>query len=124
VHHLDDWALGGETNLDRLCSLCLYHHRRNHDRAFVIRGRPSTGLWFETPDGRPILPPERRVDPTVPRDQALRGALPDGDQLRIDAATPGRRDVTARMDLGYVVSAVLDGVERARRVGVTATAGP
>ena len=44
----------------------------------------------------------------------LRAALHDGDVLTIDADTARPRDVTARMDLHYVVSSVVDGVQKMR----------
>jgi hypothetical protein len=53
------------------------------------------------------------------RQQALRAALPAGAELRIDAATAGTTDMTARMNLDYVVSVVLNNVTRARSPLVT-----
>jgi hypothetical protein len=50
-----------------------------------------------------------------PSQVALRAALGAGDDLHIDADTARPTDVTARMDLGYVVSVALDGVQRARQ---------
>jgi hypothetical protein len=46
---------------------------------------------------------------------ALRTALGGADDLHINADTARPTDVPARIDLGYVVSVVLDGVQSARR---------
>jgi hypothetical protein len=96
-------------------SLCHYHHRRLHDGAYKIRGHPDSGVVFERPDGRPILRQPPGVDSEVPRPEALRAALPDGADLHIDADTARPKAVTARMNFGYVVSAVVDNVTRTRQ---------
>jgi hypothetical protein len=95
-------------------SLCHFHHRRLHDGAYRIRGHPDAGVVVERPDGRPIRRRPPGVDPGTCRQQALRAALPAGAELRIDAGTTRPRDMTARMNLDYVVSVVLDNVTRAR----------
>jgi len=114
AHHIEHWADGGPTDLANLVSLCHFHHRRLHDGAYQIRGDPDAGVVFERPDGRPILRRPPGVDPALSTQEALRSALPSGAELRIDAATADTRDMTARMNLGYVVSVVLDNVTRAR----------
>ena len=120
AHHIEHWADGGPTDLGNLVSLCHFHHRRLHDGAYQIRGHPDTGVVFERLDGEPILRRPTGVDPGAPRDQALRAALRAGAELQIDAGTAGTRDMTPRMDLGYVVGAVLDTVMRARQAPATA----
>jgi hypothetical protein len=67
---------------------------------------------FERPDGRLILRPAQSVDPGVPREEALRGLLPAGAELHIDADMSRAKESTGRLDLGYVVSVVLDAVSR------------
>jgi hypothetical protein len=57
------------------------------------------------------------IDPGLPREKALRTAVPDGAELRINADTARPKGVTARMNFGYVVSAVMDHVKSARVVG-------
>jgi hypothetical protein len=94
-------------------SLCHFHHRRLHDGAFRVARHPGIGLAFETADGRPIIHRLPRVDPAIPRIEALRVAVGGGDESSIDADTPGTKDGSARLDLGYVVGVVLDGVQRA-----------
>jgi hypothetical protein len=109
---------GGATEPDNLVSLCHLHHRRLHDGAYLIRPHPDVGVIFERPDGQPILRRPPGVDPEVPRDAALRAAISAGDELCIDATTAGATDAGAPMDLGYVVSAVLDHAARARPLPV------
>ncbi|HWF58141.1 MAG TPA: DUF222 domain-containing protein, partial [Candidatus Dormibacteraeota bacterium] len=118
AHHIEHWADGGPTDLGNLVSLCHFHHRRLHDGAYRIRPHPDVGVVFERPDGRPILRRPPGVDPCVSREAALRAAIPLGADVLIDAATAGTTDMTPRMDLGYVVSAVLDEVARTRPLPV------
>ena len=40
VHHLDPWAGGGATDLDRLVCLCPFHHDAHHRGEFTITGSP------------------------------------------------------------------------------------
>jgi hypothetical protein len=56
AHHVEFWTDGGETALDNLTLLCLFHHQLVHHGHWVIRmvdGRP----WFVPPAW---LDPERR----------------------------------------------------------------
>jgi hypothetical protein len=115
AHHIEHWADGGPTDLGNLVSLCHFHHRRLHDGAYQIRSHPGAGVIFERPDGQPILRRPPGVDPEIPRDAALRAAIPLGGELCIDATTAGATDAGARMDLGYVVSAVLEHAALARQ---------
>jgi hypothetical protein len=101
-----------------LVSLCHFHHRRLHDGAYLIRPHPDVGVIFERPDGQPILRRPPPGDPGIPRDAALRAAIPLGGELCIDAGTAAATDRGAHMDLGYVVSAVLDHAARARPLPV------
>jgi hypothetical protein len=117
AHHIQHWVADqGPTDLDNLVSLCHFHHRRLHDGAFTIRGHPDAGMVFERSDGRPMRRRPLGVDPAIPSQLALRAALGAGDDLHIDADTARPTDVTARLDLGYVVSVALDGVPRARQL--------
>ena len=57
AHHIQHWADGGETSLDNLVTLCRYHHRQLHERAFGIRVDKSSAepsLIFSTPSGSTI----------------------------------------------------------------------
>jgi hypothetical protein len=57
------------------------------------------GLIFKTARGTPIVSRLPRLDPALPRTQALRLAIGDRD-VPIDADTPGTRDGAAWMNLG------------------------
>jgi hypothetical protein len=96
VHHLDHWADGGATDLDRLVCLCPLHHDAHHRGEFTITGCPihperlvqrtaeaSAGLLFTNARGRVIGTPDRpvaaRLRPREPVVEACRG--PTGERL-------------------------------------------
>jgi hypothetical protein len=54
VHHIEHWALGGETSLDNLTLLCTQHHRLLHEGRFGIRRDRDGAIRFERADGRVI----------------------------------------------------------------------
>ncbi|MCE1179460.1 MAG: HNH endonuclease [Micrococcales bacterium] len=68
VHHIDHWADGGATDLDRQLVLCDGHHDDHHRGEFDVSGDPTrpwdpTALTFTDRHGRPIqvaepLPPD------------------------------------------------------------------
>jgi len=75
VHHLDAWAKGGLTNVDRLLSLCRYHHVKVHEGHWTVDFDSATGdVWVTRPDGtpyelgpsQPFTTPTTR-GPTIPR---------------------------------------------------------
>jgi len=41
IHHIDDWALGGETNIARMCCLCRRHHTLIHNSQWAITVQPD-----------------------------------------------------------------------------------
>jgi hypothetical protein len=56
VHHLDHWADGGATDLDRLVGLCPAHHDAHHRGEFTMSGRPFDPRRLDAlPDGAPRL---------------------------------------------------------------------
>ena len=75
IHHLDAWAKGGLTNVDRLLSLCRYHHHKVHEGHWTIEFDSATGeVRVTRPDGRPYeLGPSQpfttpaRQGPATPR---------------------------------------------------------
>lgn len=75
-HHIDHWADGGATDMDRLVSLCPYHHDEHHRGAFSIAGTPSRpdGLVFRTRMGAVIA--RHHADPA--RDADQRAWYPSG----------------------------------------------
>ncbi|HEU4331851.1 MAG TPA: DUF222 domain-containing protein [Lapillicoccus sp.] len=50
VHHVDHWAEGGSTDLDRLVCLCPHHHDAHHRGEFAIEGRPLDPRRLEHAD--------------------------------------------------------------------------
>jgi hypothetical protein len=102
IHHLDHWADGGATDLDRLVGLCAPHHDAHHRGEFTISGCPvhpdrlvqqrsdaAAGLVFTDTRGRVIglrfrpgaaLPVEGRTEQPEPIVDAYRG--PTGERLQ------------------------------------------
>jgi hypothetical protein len=56
AHHIHHWALGGETSLDNLVTLCHRHHRLLHEGGFTLEGKPDGELLFRRPNGKPLPP--------------------------------------------------------------------
>lgn len=62
VHHIREWANGGETALHNLVMLCRVHHRQLHHTEWLVRIR----------DGLPEFVPPAWIDPSrTPRRQPL-----------------------------------------------------
>jgi hypothetical protein len=51
IDHVTDWAKGGLTTVDNLCSLCRFHHQAKHKGGFRLR-RTADGIEWVTPLGR------------------------------------------------------------------------
>jgi hypothetical protein len=49
IHHIDDWALGGETNLARMCCLCRRHHTLIHNSQWTITVKPDGSFRLTHP---------------------------------------------------------------------------
>ena len=49
AHHLTWWSLGGETNLDEMRLLCLWHHHLVHDQGWDIKATSSGGTEWRAP---------------------------------------------------------------------------
>ena len=63
MHHVLDWAVGGETNIDNMVTLCAYHHRRFHEAGWRIQFH----------DGIPYFIPPRHIDPLQKPIRNIRG---------------------------------------------------
>jgi hypothetical protein len=50
AHHIDDWAAGGRTDIDRGVLLCRHHHLKLHNERWRIRLRADQ-YWLEPPPG-------------------------------------------------------------------------
>ncbi len=59
IDHLDDWNLGGHTNLDRLALWCFSHHMFRHRTDVKVIGTWDD-LWLQMPDGHLIACPTKR----------------------------------------------------------------
>ncbi|MPZ27408.1 MAG: DUF222 domain-containing protein [Micromonosporaceae bacterium] len=58
AHHLDPWADGGETSLQRCLLLCRHHHSLVHEAHWTIDLHPTTGhVTITRPEGIPYQPP-------------------------------------------------------------------
>lgn len=64
AHHLDPWAEGGETRVDRLAPLCRHHHMLVHEGGWRLELDPTTGkVHITRPNGMPYqLPAARSQD--------------------------------------------------------------
>lgn len=93
AHHVVYWSEGGATDLDNLVLVCSRHHTLIHERGFRLTLHPDRRLSVATPEGLPLLhhPGLPWADPAALDETA-----------RIDAV-----GTTARMDLGYVVSVLV-----------------
>jgi hypothetical protein len=93
AHHVVYWSDGGCTDLDNLVLVCSRHHTLIHERGFRLTLHPARRLTVLTPEGVPLL---HHPD------------LPWGDLAALDqTARADEGNGTARMDLGYVVSVLL-----------------
>ncbi|GHF11719.1 HNH endonuclease signature motif containing protein [Pseudolysinimonas yzui] len=87
AHHIDHYADGGCTDLDRGVLLCRHHHLKLHNEGWQIRRREGRS-WLHPPPDRP-RPPELLVTKSrAIREHQVRqrGSVP-GPALR---STPGR----------------------------------
>ena len=67
AHHLEHWADGGPTSLDKLVLLCRRHHRAVHEGGFRVSHRSGGEIAFFRPDGE--------VLPAVPAPPVVEGDL-------------------------------------------------
>lgn len=62
IHHTDPWVPRGETNLDKLVTLCHTHHKLVHEQGWSVMLVDGMPKWF-TPSGR-----EFEIGPAPPPD--------------------------------------------------------
>ena len=75
AHHLTAWYHGGPTSIERLLSLCRWHHVLVHEGRWHIHLDPATGeVTVTRPDGQPYEPGPSQPW-TTPTNR--RGDLPD-----------------------------------------------
>lgn len=97
AHHVVYWSAGGATDLDNLVLVCSRHHTLIHQHGFQLTLHDDRRLSVTTADGVPLL-----HHPALPSGDV--GAL---DVLEIDASTLPPDSIEAGIDLGYVVSVVM-----------------
>ena len=51
-HHVNEWELGGSTDLDNLALMCVHHHYLIHSRDWSMRGDANVELHFVGPNGQ------------------------------------------------------------------------
>ncbi len=51
-HHLEEWILGGMTDLSNLALLCAYHHHLLHSKRWTLSGNANEEIRFVGPDGQ------------------------------------------------------------------------
>jgi 5-methylcytosine-specific restriction endonuclease McrA len=93
-HHVEHWALGGETSMENLVSLCRVHHRAVHEDGFRVETSGDGTFKFYSPEGWPLgdTPPRVRLEPGDPAAELIlanrrRGARPRWDDASADFAT-------------------------------------
>jgi hypothetical protein len=99
-HHVKHWALGGETKLSNLVSLCRFHHRCVHEDGFRVEALSSGRFRFYDRAGWPLpdfAPPPPPLSPdwlarTLGRNRE-RGIGQNGAQRGVpDLSATWRRD--------------------------------
>jgi hypothetical protein len=93
-HHVEHWAMGGETGMDNLVSLCRVHHRAVHEGGFRVKALGDGQFKFYSPEGWPLgdAPPRVRLKPGDPAAELIlanrrRGIRPRWDEASADFAT-------------------------------------
>ena len=51
AHHLDPWQFGGDTDVDKMASLCRHHHGVTHRTGWTMHATPDGWFWWRTPNG-------------------------------------------------------------------------
>jgi hypothetical protein len=99
AHHVQHWALGGETKLENLVLLCRTHHRLLHEGGYTAEVVADGSIAFANRWGEPI--------PSVPRPPpgSLDRLLENNQHLEIDGDTC-QGGYNERMDLRAVVDAM------------------
>ena len=103
AHHIHHWALGGETSLENLVTLCRRHHRLLHEGGFTVERKPEGELLFRRPDGEelpavPDLPPGHPA--AVPAANRRAG-------LQINPETCASLSAGERFDLDLTVAGLI-----------------
>lgn len=92
IHHGDEWGSLGETNIDRLLSLCSFHHHLCHEGGFVAR-IVDGDVEFRRPDGvligvEPLRAPPETLEPAFVAGQLGLDLGPEANRCRWDGSPP------------------------------------
>ena len=106
--HLDEWSMGGSTDLGRLMLMCKFHHLRRHQGAFEIIEHPDGKIDFVGRDGRRIVASQPcPVDPITGGAAHLRREHA-AQEIGIDRWTPLAKAAGERVDLHFALDVLLD----------------
>ncbi len=128
-HHIKHWAVGGETKLDNLVTLCRYHHRELHRGQFFLslkaeavdsglndskkgKSRFAERLCFSRAgtgfDGHVYKEGEVVIEANPRNPVAARGVVLPGSVIgRVGISSAVTRWLGERMDLGMAVDGLL-----------------
>ena len=110
-HHVNEWELGGSTDLDNLALMCVHHHYLIHSRDWSMRGDANVELHFVGPNGQVMTTRPSRLwaqvtDPALWPSGGRPGFVSDCRGLQGDgtkrgegswAAAEGRRSGSGRL---------------------------
>jgi len=99
AHHVEHWALGGETSLENLILLCRRHHRLVHEGGYSVVPRADESFVFQDPWN------DRVPDAPRPPPGAADRLVADNRLLGIDAGTCAGGDGDP-VDLDLLVAAL------------------
>ena len=54
LHHVEDWNLGGDTDIELLATLCRYHHGVTHRKGWTMTANGNGTFTWTTPAGRTL----------------------------------------------------------------------
>jgi hypothetical protein len=115
AHHVQHWALGGETKLSNLALLCRFHHRQVHESRVAMEVLDDGALRFRKPDGEVL----ESVAPEHTQPLSHWDRLCEGNQQAGIHITPYTSMTLWRgesMDYGLAVAVLLQQAHRAHNV--------
>lgn len=110
AHHIKHWALGGETKLGNLVTLCRWHHRLVHEGEIEVGPRSEGGWRFSKPGGQEFHPVD--ADASAEYEGTEIETTHRAQGLSITANTAATRWRGERMDYDLAVFLLCDKAER------------
>jgi hypothetical protein len=120
-HHVQHWALGGETKLSNLVSLCRFHHRLLHEGRVVVQVLDDGAFRFIRPDGQSFDSPAPNAAKQLDWMQLV--AAHQARQIKITAGTAVTRWQGESLDYGLAVEGLLQRANRAENVAAETLRG-